>query len=106
MTTIVSYTPEQTATAVADYKAGATVEAIAATLGKSVKSVIAKLAREKIYVAKASATGAKSVTKADLISAIAVKFMVDPSALDSLAKADKATLLILAGVDSTSPVEG
>jgi len=65
----VTYTPEQTNQAVQDYQAGTPVEAIAITLGKSVRSVIAKLAREGVYQAKAK-TGATRVTKAVMVSAI------------------------------------
>ena len=93
---IVSYTAEQAELAVERYLQGVTVEAIAAELGKSVRSVIAKLSREKVYVAKATAKSTR-VTKAALISAIAVKFGVTDEALASLEKADKATLEILAG---------
>ena len=39
--TVVQYTPEQTSTLIAEYTAGASVEAIATAMGKSVRSVIA-----------------------------------------------------------------
>ena len=52
-TKTVNYTPEQTAQMVADYQAGTSVEMIAETFGKTVRSVVAKLSREKVYVAKA-----------------------------------------------------
>lgn len=94
---IVSYTAEQTAQAVEAYSKGVTVEQIAETMGKSVRSVIAKLSREKVYVAKVAAKGSR-VTKAMLISAIAVKFGVEAEAMESLEKATKETLEILAGV--------
>jgi len=42
----INYTLEQTARMVADYQAGATVESIAEALGKTVRSVVAKLSRE------------------------------------------------------------
>ena len=93
---IVSYTVEQTATAVADYEKGISIEVIALTLGKTVRSVIAKLAKEKVYKPITRAKASR-VTKAMLISAIAVKFGVEGEALASLEKADKATLEILAG---------
>ena len=93
---IVSYTAEQAAMAVERYLQGVAVEAIAIELGKSVRSVVAKLSREKVYVAKTPAKSTR-VTKAALISAIAVKFGVTDEALASLEKADKATLEILAG---------
>ena len=51
-TKTVNYTPEQTTKMVADYVAGVTVETIATELGKSARSIIAKLSREKVYKAK------------------------------------------------------
>lgn len=94
---LVSYTAEQTAQAVESYSKGVTVEQIAEALGKSVRSVIAKLSREKVYVAKVTPKGSR-VTKAMLISAIAVKFGVEAEAMESLEKATKETLEILAGI--------
>ena len=49
---IVNYTPEQTLAMVADYQAGVSVETIAQNMGKTVRSVVAKLSREKVYIAK------------------------------------------------------
>lgn len=92
----VTYTAEQTTAAIEAYAAGKTVEAIATELGKTVRSVIAKLSREKVYVAK-TAPKAGRVTKAMLISAIAVKFGVTDEALESLEKASKEALEVLAG---------
>ena len=91
-----TYTVEQTAAAMESYAAGKTVEQIAEALGKTVRSVIAKLSREKVYVAK-TAPKAGRVTKAMLISAIAVKFGVTDEALESLEKASKEALEVLAG---------
>ena len=80
----VNYTPEQTLAMVADYSAGVTVETIAQNLGKSVRSVVAKLSREKVYVAKTyvSKTGEKPVRKdahlrlnAALLQFLGVQFM-------------------------------
>ena len=51
-TKTVNYTDEQTAKVVADYAAGVTVETIAEALGKTTRSVIAKLSREGVYKAK------------------------------------------------------
>ena len=65
----VTYTPEQTNQAVQEYQAGTPVEAIALSLGKSVRSVIAKLAREGVYTAKGK-TGVTRVTKAVMVAAI------------------------------------
>jgi hypothetical protein len=90
----VNYTAEQVEVLVAGYKAGESVEVLAAKIGKSVRSAVAKLSREGVYVAKAKATA--SVTKADLIEKIAAKFGVASEKLDSLEKATKEALEILA----------
>ena len=66
-TKTVNYTPEQTAQMVADYQAGTSVEMIAESFGKTVRSVVAKLSREKVYVAKAYKTkSAETPVKKDV----------------------------------------
>lgn len=97
MEKIATYTAEQTAALVAGYAAGETIEALALSMGKGVRSVIAKLSREGVYKAK-EVTKTSRVTKAMLISTIAVKFGVEAESLESLEKAAKETLEILAGV--------
>ncbi len=96
---VVNYSAETTAKMVFDYKAGVAVEAIAAEIGKSVRSVVAKLSREGVYVAKAKADAEKSAreTKSVLVSKIAEKFGVDVQVLKSLEKATKEALEVLAG---------
>lgn len=86
-----NYTTEQTAEVVEKYLAGLAVENIAESIGKSARSVIAKLSQQKVYKAKAKAAIAR-VTKADLIFQIAAKTGVDVEALTSFEKADKAAL--------------
>lgn len=86
---IVNYTPEMTARLVEAYKASptqATVEALASEMGKSVKSVVAKLSREKVYVAKAKPEG-KRVPKNELIEAVAEKLGVPSTDVEGLEKA-------------------
>ncbi len=60
MTTVVlkaaNYTEDQVTAIVAAYKAGDSLESIAASVGKSVPSVRAKLAALKVYVSKAATT--------------------------------------------------
>lgn len=51
-----NYTPELTATIVDNYKSGMTVDQIAESIGKSVRSVRSKLVREGAYVAKPKTT--------------------------------------------------
>ena len=93
-----NYTVEMVETLVNGYKDGASVETLAAAVGKSVRSVVAKLSREGVYVAKgkAKASGTKAVTKADLIAKIAEKFEVEVATLASLEKATKEALEVLA----------
>lgn len=92
----VNYSAEQVAQLVEGYKAGETVETLAAAVGKSVRSVVAKLSREGVYVAKTKAAAEGRVTKADLIEKIAAKLGVPSEKLDSLEKATKEALELLA----------
>ena len=61
----VNYTAEQTAKIIADYQAGVAVESIAQAMGKTVRSIVAKLSREKVYIAKSyvNKNGEKPVKK-------------------------------------------
>lgn len=90
----VNYTPEQTEKMVADYVAGVTVESIAETLGKSVRSVVAKLSREKVYVAKTykTKTGEAVVKKDELADKLTVLASLTEAEADSLTKANKTAL--------------
>ena len=89
----VNYTPEQTAQLVANYKAGATVEALATMFGKTTRSVVAKLSREGVYTAKSkSASGVVRVKKAELVDRIATLCGASPEAFDSLEKANHEVL--------------
>lgn len=89
-----NYTEEQTAKMVADYKAGVTVESIAETLGKSVRSVVAKLSREKVYQAKVyvSKTGEPVAKKDDTADAIGAVLKLSENDTSSLTKANKVAL--------------
>ena len=94
-----NYTPEQTAQIVADYEQGHTVEQIAEALGKSTRSIVAKLSREGVYRAKTKTTGGTRVRKADLVDQIAQKLGVAPEVVESLEKATHDTLeQVLAGL--------
>ena len=91
---IVNYTPEQTAQMVADYAAGVTVEKIAETLGKTVRSVVAKLSREGVYKKKeyVSKTGEKPIKKDAHADAIGAILKLSEGEIDSLTKANKSAL--------------
>lgn len=107
-TAAVNYTPEQTEKMVADYQAGVTVEAIASELGKSVRSIVAKLAREKVYKAKEYKTKTgETVQKKDAVAdAIgAVLKMTEPE-IESLTKANKTALAkIFHALANSKPLE-
>ena len=104
----VNYTPEQTVSMVADYVAGVTVETLALNLGKSVRSVVAKLSREKVYVAKSyvSKTGEKPVKKDAHADAIGAVLGLTEPEIESLTKANKTALVkIFAALAASKPIE-
>ena len=86
--TVQNYTPEQTAEVVARYQAGEAVELLATSMGKTVRSVVAKLSREGVYVAKTRATGQARVKKAELVDQLAAACGVAPEVFESLEKAN------------------
>jgi hypothetical protein len=90
----VNYTAEQTAKIIADYQAGVAVEQIAQTMGKTVRSIVAKLSREKVYVAKqyVSKTGEKPVKKDVTADAIGAILRLSENDIESLTKANKSAL--------------
>ena len=89
-----NYTQEQTTKMVADYANGVTVESLAEQLGKSVRSVVAKLSREKVYVAKTYVTknGEAVVRKNAHADYIAEQLGLSEVDADSLTKANKTAL--------------
>jgi hypothetical protein len=87
-----NYTPEQTVELVTGYQSGKTVEQLAETLGKTVRSVVAKLSREGVYVAKTKATGQHRVKKAELVDKLALACGVAAEVFESLEKANHEVL--------------
>ena len=103
----VNYTAEQTAQIVADYAAGVTVEAIAESMGKTVRSIVAKLSREKVYVAKTyvSKTGAAVVKKDAHADAIAAILKLTEAETESITKANKTALVkIFEALANSKPI--
>ena len=89
-----NYTKEQEASMIAEYKMNptrATVDVIAEDLGKSVKSVIAKLVTLKVYVkaVKTTKTGKPVIRKTALVEKINSHFGFE---MPSLVKATKTDL--------------
>ena len=93
-----NYTADQAAKMVADYQAGVTVEKLAAEMGKSTRSIIAKLSREKVYKAKEykTKTGEAVVKKDEFADAIALALGLTEADADSLTKANKSALKAIA----------
>lgn len=92
-TKVVNYTPEQTAKVVADYQAGVTVEAIAEAVGKTARSVIAKLSKEGVYVAKGKTAGKRDMLKAEMVAEIAKFVGKTEEQIESLEKATGPALM-------------
>lgn len=94
----VNYTPEQTAKMVADYNAGVSVEAMAEALGKSVRSIVAKLSREGVYRKKTytTKTGEAVVKKDAWADYIGEALGLTEADTESLTKANKTALAKIA----------
>lgn len=90
----INYTPEQTAQIIADYQAGKSVEIIAENLGKTVRSIVAKLSREKVYIAKEYKTknGLSPIKKDVHADAIGAILRLPENDIESLTKANKNAL--------------
>jgi len=93
----VNYTPEQTAQIIADYQAGKSVEIIADNLGKTVRSIVAKFSREKVYIKKEYKTKTgESVVKKDMhADAIGAILRLPENDIESLTKANKNALKVI-----------
>ena len=103
----INYTPEQSTKMVADYVSGVTVETIAENLGKTVRSVVAKLSREGVYKAKTyvSKTGAAVVKKDAHADAIGAILKLSESETESLTKANKTALeKIFSALANSKPI--
>jgi hypothetical protein len=83
-----NYTPEQTLQLVAGYQAGTSIEQLAQSLGKTTRSVVAKLAREGVYQAKTATKGQQRVKKSELVDQLAQACGVAPEVFESLEKAN------------------
>jgi 4-alpha-glucanotransferase len=94
----VNYTQDQTEKMIAQYQEGMTVEAIADSLGKTVRSVVAKLSREKVYVAKTYKTksGETPIKKDVHADFIGEALGLTEADTESLTKANKIALMKIA----------
>jgi len=103
----VNYTPEQTLNLIADYKNGFTVEQLALQMGKSVRSIVAKLSREGVYEKKTykTKTGEAVVKKDAHADAIGAILRLPENDIESLTKANKSALkAILDALANSKPI--
>ena len=103
----VNYTADQTASVIADYEAGVPVDQIAASMGKSVRSIVAKLSREGRYKKPEYVTksGDKPISKETLADQLAMLCGLTEAEADSLAKANKAALAKILAVIKTATLD-
>ena len=105
---VVNYTPEMTAKILAAYSEGMSNENIAALVGRSARSIVAKLTREGVYKAKVyvSKTGEKPVKKDTHADAIGAVLKMTESEIESLTKANKTALVkIFTALANSKPLE-
>lgn len=104
----VNYTPEQTAALVTAYKQGVDVQTLALDMGKTVRSVVAKLSREGVYQKKeyVTKTGERAVKKDAHAEAIGAILKMTENEVDSLTKANKTALVkIFTALANSKPIE-
>lgn len=94
-----NYSSDQVTRLVNGYKAGEAVEVLAMELGKTVRSVVAKLVNEGVYDKSTNTTSVTSTeTKAQLVAYIESFANLDQGVLKSLEKSDKVALSALVNV--------
>ena len=90
-----NYTPEQVQHMVEQYVLGTSVEQIAEAMGKSVRSIVAKLSREGVYQPKTRAVQGARVTKSQLVEQISQLVGKPSEQMESLEKANQDVLVAL-----------
>ena len=92
-----NYSDAQTANAIMQYNNGTSVENIATALGKTTRSIVAKLSREGVYKAKTYKTksGTAVIAKETFVTLIADALNTTAEQLGGLEKANKATLELI-----------
>ena len=105
----VNYSAEQTARVIVGYTDGVTVESLAAEMGKSVRSIIAKLSREGVYKKKEYVTkaGEPAVLKDAHADAIGSILNLSEPEITSLTKCNKAVLRkVFEALAMSKPIDG
>ena len=107
--TVVNYTPEQTASVVSGYSNGMTIESLAVELGKSTRSIIAKLSREGVYKKKEYVTkaGEPAILKDAHADAIGSILNLSEPEITSLTKCNKSVLRkVFEALAMSKPIDG
>jgi NAD(P)H-dependent flavin oxidoreductase YrpB (nitropropane dioxygenase family) len=82
----------------------ATVEAFATKFGKTARSIVAKLAKENVYVSKAKEAGKREMLKAEMVSKIAEMVGKNEEQMESLEKATGPALMaVLHALEAAQP---
>ena len=103
---VTNYTAEQTAQLVSGYTEGRTVEDLAVAFGKTVRSVVAKLAKEGVYKAKGKEAGKRIMLKSEMVAELAMLVGESEEVMESLEKATGTALLkVLQALRNAQPVE-
>jgi Zn-dependent M32 family carboxypeptidase len=92
-----NYSAETTAALLKAYETEKNTETLAKMFGKTAKSIVAKLSREKVYVKATykTKTGEQPVSKQEIVAEIAILVNQSEEVLESLEKATKPALLII-----------
>lgn len=111
-----NYTPEQTAELVKAYSAADTqesrdevIEKFAEKFGKGVRSIVAKLSREEVYIKKTPETKGKreGKNKDDLAQAIGTVLKLSEGEVESLTKANLTALdKVFQALAMSKPIDG
>jgi hypothetical protein len=111
-----NYTPEQTTELVKAYSAADTqesreevIEKFAQKFGKGVRSIVAKLSREEVYIKKTVETKGKreGKNKDDLAQAIGAVLKLSEGEVDSLTKANLTALdKVFQALAMSKPIDG
>lgn len=93
---LVNYTETQTTELVQAYTAGETVESLAERLGRSTRSIVAKLSREGVYKPKSKAKAGIRITKAEMVRYVEDMLQLEVGKLETLEKGSHEALEALA----------
>ena len=105
---IVNYTPEQVTQMVQEYTQAPTkdtVDHLAEVMGKTARSIVAKLAKEGVYVSKAKEAGKREMLKAEMVAEISKLTGKTEEQLESLEKATGPALMVVLSALRTSVKE-